>query len=34
VTLEEIRAAAADVLRPERAAVSIAGPEPTAEAHA
>jgi zinc protease len=32
VTLDEIRAAAADVLRPEAAAVSIAGPEPLLEA--
>jgi zinc protease len=33
VTLDEIKAAAAEVLRPELAAVSIAGPEPPAEAH-
>ena len=32
VTLDEIRAAAADVLRSDRAAVSIAGPEPPVEA--
>ena len=32
VTIDEIRAAAADVLRSDRAAVSIAGPEPLVEA--
>ena len=32
VTIDEIRAAAADVLRSDRAAVSIAGPEPPIEA--
>ena len=33
VTIDEIGAAAADVLRPELAAVAIAGPEPRDEAH-
>ncbi len=32
VTIDEVRAAAADVLRPDRAAVAIAGPEPSGEA--
>jgi predicted Zn-dependent peptidase len=32
VTVEDIRAAAAEVLHPERAAVTIAGPETLVEA--